>query len=106
MLSILLNPVSACVRQCFCPLDLALLGLSGASDRGMCRSKGGDQRKTFLPSAKNSTLAPERESSWKYQDPGSRKQHINAPEEPEHMENTDSGALKKPVGVFLFQTIV
>ncbi|GFT65623.1 hypothetical protein TNCV_869161 [Trichonephila clavipes] len=53
MLSILLNPV-ALICLCFCPLDLALLfllRLRGASDRGMCRSKGGDQRKTFLPSA-------------------------------------------------------
>ncbi|GFY30108.1 hypothetical protein TNCV_4074211 [Trichonephila clavipes] len=55
MLSVLLNPVTL-VCLCFCPLDLALLsllGLRGASDRGMCRSKGGNQRKAFLPSANN-----------------------------------------------------
>ncbi|GFS52125.1 hypothetical protein TNCV_1105241 [Trichonephila clavipes] len=33
-------------------------------------------------------------------------QHINPPEEPEHMANADYDALKKPVSVFfLFQTI-
>ncbi|GFX03093.1 hypothetical protein TNCV_4288761 [Trichonephila clavipes] len=55
MLSILLNPLTL-VCPCFCPLYLALLslrGLKGASDRGMCRSKGGDQRKAFLTSANN-----------------------------------------------------
>ncbi|GFX83913.1 hypothetical protein TNCV_4286331 [Trichonephila clavipes] len=59
MLSILLNPVTL-VCLCFCPLDLALLfllGLRGASDRGMCRSKGGDHRKTFLPSTNNFMVA-------------------------------------------------
>ncbi|GFS87346.1 hypothetical protein TNCV_422261 [Trichonephila clavipes] len=30
--------------------------LRGASDREMCRSKGGDQRKTCLPSANNFTV--------------------------------------------------
>ncbi|GFT84183.1 hypothetical protein TNCV_1150021 [Trichonephila clavipes] len=55
LLSILLNPATL-VCLCFCPLDLALLSLlelRAASDRGMCRSKEGDQRKTFLPSANN-----------------------------------------------------
>ncbi|GFX74243.1 hypothetical protein TNCV_2912761 [Trichonephila clavipes] len=58
MLSILLNHVTlGCL--CSCPLDLALIslpGLRGASDRGMCRSKGGNQRKTFLPSDNNFTV--------------------------------------------------
>ncbi|GFT28587.1 uncharacterized protein TNCV_429741 [Trichonephila clavipes] len=54
-LSILLNPVIL-VSLCFCLLDLPLLSLlelRGASDRGICRSKWGDQRKTCLPSVKN-----------------------------------------------------
>ncbi|GFV33497.1 uncharacterized protein TNCV_788181 [Trichonephila clavipes] len=32
-------------------------------------------------------------------------QHINPSEEPEHMANADYDALKKPVRIFLFQTI-
>ncbi|GFX58813.1 uncharacterized protein TNCV_805171 [Trichonephila clavipes] len=55
MLFILLNPVTlACLY--FCPLDLALLsllGLRGASDRGISRSKDDNQRNTFLPSTNN-----------------------------------------------------
>ncbi|GFU37731.1 hypothetical protein TNCV_1466011 [Trichonephila clavipes] len=55
MLSVLLNPVTL-ICLCFYPLDLALLsvlGLKGASNWRMCRSKRGNQRKAFLPSANN-----------------------------------------------------
>ncbi|GFT09971.1 hypothetical protein TNCV_1114331 [Trichonephila clavipes] len=55
MPSILLNPVTL-ICLCFYPLDLAflsLLGLRGASNRGMRHSKGGNLRKASLPSANN-----------------------------------------------------
>ncbi|GFU28679.1 hypothetical protein TNCV_468721 [Trichonephila clavipes] len=129
MLSILLNPVTL-VCLCFCPLDLALislLGLRGASDRGMCGWKGSDHRKTFLPSANNfmthnalvfsehdfaasnatghDVVGDEIETN--IANPPTlivENQHINPPEEPEHMANVDYDSLKKPVCVF-FQTI-
>ncbi|GFW43828.1 uncharacterized protein TNCV_2854611 [Trichonephila clavipes] len=170
MLSILLNPVTlACL--CFCPANLALLsllGLRSVSDRGMYHSKGGEQRKTFLPSANNfMVIHPEqfiidknigeRLSTAYFSAPivgnavkGLKKcgiethnhlvlsehdfsaskatdhdvvgdetennsanpqtlvvenQHINPPEEPEFIANADYDAIKKPVSVFLFQTI-
>ncbi|GFV42699.1 hypothetical protein TNCV_840541 [Trichonephila clavipes] len=91
--------------------------LRGASDRGMCHSKGGDQRKTFLPSVNNfmvshpgqtiidkniptdlDVVGDETENnSANPQTLIEENQHINSSEESELMANADYDAPKKPL---------
>ncbi|GFV80119.1 uncharacterized protein TNCV_1476821 [Trichonephila clavipes] len=124
------SPVPLKTRRCVCPRDLALLsslGLRDVPDRGRLHSKGGDQRKKFLPSANNFMVTHPRqtitdknisnmtllllkttdhvfvgdETENNIVNPQTlvaEYQHINPPE-PECMATADSDTPKKPLSV-------